>query len=278
MSSRQAGNSALFTTYSEAAQYRLYQGDGLHVLPTLNPGSVDSLITDPPYCSGGTTARERSRPPEDKYCQDGNLAGRPTFEGDCRDQRSFVAWCAMWMSLSRRAVRPGGYAMIFTDWRQLPAMTDALQAAGWIWRGIVPWDKGRGARSPHKGYFRHQCEYVLWGTNGRCEHAVEVGPLDGCIQESVRRDDKHHVTGKPTELMKRLVARVPAGQTILDPFAGSCSTGVAALLTGYRFVGIEQSLEYCEIGSKRLAAASRGELLAAAKGLPNSPCAAALAA
>lgn len=140
-------------------------------------------------------------------------------------------------------------------------MTDAFQAAGWIWRGIVAWDKGRGSRSPHKGYFRHQCEYIVWGTNGRCEHDVADGPFDGCLSIPVKREDKHHVTGKPTELMRRLAERTRPGSTILDPFAGSCSTGVAALLTGRRFIGIEQSAAYCRIGVDRLQAAARGEVL-----------------
>lgn len=277
MSAAKVGSSLFEVAYDGPAG-RLYRGDGLHVLPTLEPGSIDATIGDPPYCSGGTTARDRVRSVESKYCQDGNLVGRPSFEGDSRDQRSFVAWSTIWLSLCRRATRPGGYVMVFMDWRQLPAITDAMQAAGWIWRGIVAWDKGRGARSPHKGYFRHQCEFLAWGTNGRCESDVDVGPLDGCLSVPVRREDKHHVTGKPTELMKRLVERTPAGSRILDPFAGSCSTGVASLLTGRTFVGIEQSAEYCSIGAGRLEAAARGELLLAKPQLRSGAGNAALAA
>lgn len=47
---------------------------------------------------------------------------------------------------------------------QLPSTTDAVQIGELIWRGIIAWDKGRCARAPHKGYFRHQCEYVVWAT------------------------------------------------------------------------------------------------------------------
>ena len=66
-------------------------------------------------------------------------------------------------------------------------MTDVLQAAGFVWRGVVPLNKGRGARAPHKGYFRHQCEYVVWGTNGRCRKAEHAGPFEGCIAGRVRK-------------------------------------------------------------------------------------------
>ena len=53
---------------------------------------------------------------------------------------------------------------MFIDWRQLPAATDALQWAGWIWRGTAVWDKGNSR--PQKGRFRQQAEYIVWGSNG----------------------------------------------------------------------------------------------------------------
>jgi hypothetical protein len=57
--------------------------------------------------------------------------------------------------------------MCFTDWRQLPMLTDVLQAGGFVWRGVMPWDKTESSRAPHTGYFRHQCEYVVWGPRWR---------------------------------------------------------------------------------------------------------------
>jgi site-specific DNA-methyltransferase (adenine-specific) len=229
----------------------LYHGDSVERLRGLEPGSVDAVITDPPYSSGGTTSAERARDPVNKYCQNSNACGRPSFAGDNRDQRSFAFWATLWGVLARRACKPGAYCLIFTDWRQLPTMSDVLQAAGFTWRGVIAWDKGRGARSPHKGYFRHQCEYVVWGTNGRCERTAD-GPWDGCVRTPVKIADKFHVTGKPTVLMQQLVRCAPIGGLILDPFAGSATTGVACALSGRRFIGIEQSAEYCAIGKKRL--------------------------
>ena len=241
----------------------LYHGDCLDILPGLQEAEADALITDPPYSSGGTTAAERARDPVEKYCQDGNARGRPSFAGDTRDQRSFLLWGSLWGLLARRACKPGAYGLVFSDWRQVPTMSDLLQAAGFTWRGMIAWDKGRGARAPHKGYFRHQCEYVVWGTNGRCELADD-GPWDGCLHQSVKKADKFHVTGKPTDLMRQLVRCVPPGGLVLDPFGGSCTTGVACALTGRRCILIEQSIEYCRIGADRLrqALASRSQAAA----------------
>jgi site-specific DNA-methyltransferase (adenine-specific) len=71
-----------------------------------------------------------------------------------------------------------------------------------------------------------------------------------------RGDDNNHPTVKPTDLMRYLCRLVtPPGGTVLDPFAGSGSTGKAAALEGFRFIGIEREAEYVEIARARIAAA-----------------------
>lgn len=228
---------------------RLIQGDAMRVLDALEPGSVDALITDPPYSSGGMTAGARTAAPSSKYSVSGIY---PEFLGDNRDQRSWYRWMSLWLSVAQRSLKEGSYALVFTDWRQLPTATDALQAAGFIWRGIIAWDKTEGARAPHKGYFRTQCEYVVWGTKGRCPTA-KPGPWPGCLRYPVKASEKLHMTGKPVPLMERLVECVDAGSLILDPFMGSASTGVAALRKGRRFIGVEMEPAYFEVARKRLA-------------------------
>ena len=199
------------------------------------------------------TIGERAQSPRTKYCQDNNARGRPSFTGDNRDARSYAFWLTLWLSEGRRIMKPGGYVMVFSDWRQLPTMTDAIQAAGFTWRGIIVWDKGRGARAPHKGYCRHQCEYIVWGTNGPCAKAKHGGPFEGCITEPVRKTDKHHMTGKPTRVMRELVKVVPPRSIVFDPFCGSSTTLVAAALEGRRAIGIECEPAYLEDSAHRLA-------------------------
>lgn len=251
---------------------QLHRGNCLDVLPTL-PGSYDALITDPPYCSGGRTAAERQKPPSTKYVQRGTHAAHNVdFEGDTMDARSWTHWCAHWLALSRVLVKPGGYAMVFTDWRQLPALTDAIQMAGWQWRGIIAWDKGPGARGPHKGYFRHQCEYLVWASNGPLPAATHGGPWPGCYKVPVIHQAKLHMTGKPVDLMRDLVSVVPPHGHVLDPFMGSASTGVAALEAGRSFTGIEVTEHYFNVSTNRLQTAleatanpTQGEILKSIK-------------
>ena len=69
---------------------------------------------------------------------------------------------------------------------------------------------------------------------------------------------REHITQKPLELMRMLVAIAPAGSIILDPFNGSGTTGVAALLRGCHYIGIERTEEYCAISARRLTEAAGG--------------------
>jgi site-specific DNA-methyltransferase (adenine-specific) len=230
----------------------MVEGDCLTVLGTIPDDDIDAVITDPPYASGGFSRDKKNQRVEVKYQRSGTQRRYPTFHGDAHDQRSHLTWSVLWIEACLRVLKPGGYFMVFTDWRQLPLMSDAVQIGGVTWRGVIVWDKGRGARAPHKSYFRHQCEYILWGSKGTIPVLSHDGPFDGCIQAPVRLADKFHLTGKPTPLLRELARPVPPGGIILDPFAGSGTTGVAAILSGRRFIGIEREAAYVAIARERL--------------------------
>lgn len=169
------------------------------------------------------------------------------------DQRSFTEFMRMVLSKARQKCRPGAIAAVFVDWRNLPALTDALQAAGWIWRGIVVWDKGTSRNQP--GRFRNDCEYIAWGSNGRLPVDWTPGfkALPGCYHiPGVNTKQKHHQTEKPVELLEKLLAICPAGGMILDPFMGSGSTGAACANTGRSFTGIELDPGYFETAQRRV--------------------------
>jgi site-specific DNA-methyltransferase (adenine-specific) len=151
-----------------------------------------------------------------------------------------------------RVSREGAVCCLFTDWRQLPTTTDAMQAGGWVWRGIVPWNKTEAAR-PQKGRYRQQCEYVVWGSKGPMGDGEGLPCLPGFFQYVVRQADKFHIAGKPTALLTDLLAIVPAGGVVLDPFAGAATTLVSARGLGLRSVGVELLEVNCRIAVERLA-------------------------
>ena len=228
-------------------------GDSIELLTQLEEDSVDAVITDPPYSSGGRTAGERSQTPSNKYEQSSNkFVHRPDFPGDTMDLRSWLHWCILWINECHRILKPEGYFLMFSDWRQLPIASDAVQMGNLIWRGIVAWNKENGSRAPHKGYFRHQCEYIVWGTKGKCPRAQHAGPYPGCFDFPVKQSDQFHLTGKPTLLMEELVKIAPEGSVVLDPFVGSVTTCVAARKNNRQFIGFEKTQVYYDIALERL--------------------------
>ncbi|MYT17493.1 DNA modification methylase, partial [Streptomyces sp. SceaMP-e96] len=76
--------------------------------------------------------------------------------------------------------------------------------------------------------------------------------LPGHYIASQPRKGRVHITQKPVEIMQQLVQICPEGGTVLDPFTGSGSTGVAALREGRNFVGVELSSHYADVANKRL--------------------------
>lgn len=240
------------------------EGDALDVLPSLPAGYFDAVITDPPYSSGGAFRSDRSQPTDTKY-QHGAETTRTygTFSGDNRDQRSFERWCRLWMSDCLAATREGGILAVFIDWRNLASMIDAVQVAGWVFRGVVPWHKGTDQR-PRKGWFRANVEYVVMASNGPIltGHLAPGDCADGVIYCRVNGQDKMHQTGKPVELMRQLIDFRPDITKVLDPFAGSGTTGVAAAQTDRRCLLIEQDPTYATIARRRVADAMGSGLLA----------------
>lgn len=232
----------------------MYHGEAYSLLRQLPSNSADAILTDPPYSTGGMTAASRQRPPAEKYQQTGTIREYPAFTGDNRDQRSFLAWATLWLTEAHRVAKPGASCMVFTDWRQLPTMTDALQAGGWIWRNILVWTKPNSR--PSLGDFRRQCEYLVVGTKDKFAPAHRRC-LPGVFTHSVVTSAKRkHLTEKPVPLLQELLAVVPEGGTVLDPFAGSATTGAACLATGRKFIGFEMTPEYYAIACERLREAS----------------------
>ena len=236
----------------------LYAGDALAILADLPAALADAVITDPPYSSGGMFRSDRQQDVHTKYVQTGSISGHAleAFSGDSRDQRSYSYWVALWLGECMRIVRPGGVAALFTDWRQLPATSDALQAGGWIWRGVVPWHKPNGR--PIQGRWTNSCEYVVWGTNGpRDLLALNGTALPGFFQATPPRE-REHITQKPLSVMRSLVKIAPAGGVILDPFMGAGTTGIAAIIEGRNFIGAELNAHYQQVSRERIEAAIVG--------------------
>lgn len=230
--------------YYEDDAVTIYHGDCFDLLHDLT--AIGAVVTDPPYSSGGAFRGDRAQLTTMKYVNSDTAAYRPEFAGDTRDQRSFLAWSTMWLNAARKASEPGAVLASFIDWRQLPTLTDAVQAGGWTWRNLATWWKP-GTRM-QKGRFSASAEYVVYATNGPVrEGAGSPQNVYSCKIDG----DRDHIAQKPAKVMQWVLSVVPPRTVILDPFMGSGATLRAGRDLGHKVIGIDVDERYCEIAARR---------------------------
>lgn len=240
---------------SDRALPTVHLGDALAWLQTLDTASVDAVITDPPYSSGGMVRSDRAtKTTRAKYSDRPSQTRYADFSGDNRDQRGWAYWMTLWLSEALRVTKPGGVLIMFCDWRQLPTATDVIQSGGWVWRGIVPWIKPDSR--PQQGRFTQNAEFVAWASNGPMPIQADCLPGYYFARAPRLNEGRVHITQKPVDVVRSLVRIAPPGGTVLDPFTGSGTTGVACILEGRRFAGCECSPVHHAAAVERIATAA----------------------
>lgn len=253
-------------------RWAIAQGDVLTALPLLDAEAYDAILTDVPYSSGGQFRGDRAAPTSTKYQASDTAKVYPDFYGDTRDQRALERWCAMWMAEAWRLAKPQAILGTFIDWRNLGVVVDAIQIAGWTFRGIAVWRKT--IARPQTGRFTQEAEFFPWASKGelsptRWVHAlpgaweaedVPFGQID--IFEGHPRGwwnvppvpgvEREHLTEKPVALLREIVRVVEGDGLILDPFAGAGSYALAAKLEHKRCDMLELGADYKRIAARRL--------------------------
>ncbi|CAO3352002.1 DNA-methyltransferase [Azospirillum melinis] len=257
----------------------LMLGDCIERMQELPDSSVSLVLTDVPYSSGAT--REAGRTAYSKTMTRSTKGGGDRWFGsDSLSTRGFLHLlrsCAMeW----QRVLKPGGHVLAFIDWRMGDHLADAIdqrdysmvsygdltadeqralflngdaadamESADLRRVGLLVWDKTYFGMGTH---FRHQHELIHHFTKGKGTEPLRRNVANVLRHAPIRLGA--HPTEKPVGLLAELIGTVcPPGETVLDPFFGSASTGHAALTAGRRFVGIERDRRYFEAGWQRLA-------------------------
>jgi site-specific DNA-methyltransferase (adenine-specific) len=211
--------------------WQVITGDCLEVIPTLAAGSVDAVVTDPPYGIGlQTNYASRKR---------GALAACNDFQPIAGDNKPFDPRPLL------------GFPVVVLFGANYYA--DRLPPSG----GWVVWDKLNGLSSKRSWGFNDNsdCE-LIWTNQGNAARLIPHRWM-GAMKESEGNERRVHPTQKPVALMAVLIERYTRpGDLILDPFCGSGTTGVACVQTGRRFIGIEIDPGYADIARARIAKAA----------------------
>ncbi|MBS0642292.1 MAG: DNA methylase [Proteobacteria bacterium] len=203
----------------------ILQGDCLDILPQITAGSVNFVLTDPPYL-----ARYRSR--------DGRSV--PNDDND--------AWLAPAFAEIYRVLAPDTFAVSFYGWPHADRFLSAWRAAGFRIVGHFVFPK-RYTSATRLVRYQHECAYLLAKGSPR-----EPAHVIGDVIDWTYSGNKLHPTQKPLPVLLPLVEAFSApGGLVLDPFCGSGSSLVAAKLLGRSFTGIELDAGYHAIAVRRLA-------------------------
>jgi len=214
----------------------LYHGDCMEVLESIEPGSVDLVWCDPPYGISFVPTNRKHIPIPDKIAND----EKPHTE--------FVAPIV-------RTVKDGGAVYLCTRFDVAAQWVDALQATGVKVKNPVYWVKTLPSQGDCFGDRGNCVEIILFAHVGR--HLLR-GKREMNAWTISRPESNGHPTPKPLELVRRCIqASSDPGDTILDPFVGSGTAGVACVLTGRHFIGVELDNAYFDMACGRIERAYR---------------------
>ena len=209
---------------------RLIYGNCLEVMAGLEAGSVDAVVTDPPYGAGVATNYKSRKRAALAACND----FRP-ISGD--DQPFEPSHCL-------------GFPIVVLFGANYYA--DRLPPSN----GWVVWDKLDGLVSSREWGFNDNSDCELIWTNQDKAARIICHRWMGCMKASEHGQRRVHPTQKPVALMVTLVEHfTKPGDTVLDPYMGSGTTGVACVQTGRNFIGIELDPDYFTIAQARIHAA-----------------------
>jgi len=236
-------------------EYVLHHGDCLEVLRTLADSSVDAVVTDPPYCSGGFSEAQKKSATHQGLRSETIREGREKwFTSDAMTTNGFLFLMRSVANESMRLLKQGGSLLCFCDWRMYPMLSGSMESSGLRLQNMIVWDKGNAGLG--RG-FRPQHELIVHLVKGVGVYHSNSG-VNVYGAKRVTAHHRDHPTQKPVSLLKELIRVVSSdGGTILDPFCGSGSTGVACLEEGRDFIGIEREAEYVEIAKARIEAVKK---------------------
>ena len=220
----------------------LYNADCLEALEEIT--GMHAVITDPPFSSGARTdagkstrgAMLRGAKWQDDWFSHDNLA-----------THGFLFLMRLVGLRLQQACTAPATGHFFIDWRMFPNLYGALEASGWVVKNTVVWDKKHFGMGTN---YRNQHEFVIYAEKGDVEfgsHSI------GNVIQCPREDAINHPTEKPVALLEKLISAVTQeGQTVLDPFMGSGTTGVACMNLARRFVGIEIDPRHFDTACERI--------------------------
>jgi len=249
-----------FTIYYDdpAHLVRLLKGDCVGILNQARENSVDMIFADPPYflSNGGIT------------CHAGKMVSVNKGKWDkSRGVKENHQFTLDWLKACQRVLKPDGTIWVSGTTHIIYSVGYAMQELGYKILNDIIWYKRNAPPNLSCRYFTHSTEIVLWAAkNEKSKHYFDYQLMKKMNKDKQMRnlweisappsEEKSfgkHPTQKPVSLLTRIIlASTKQDDLVLDPFCGSSTTGVAAVLLNRKYVGFDLEDEYLQLSVKRL--------------------------
>lgn len=243
----------------------LYNDDSINFLSKLPENSIDMIFADPPYnlSNGGFSIHAGRMVSVNKGDWDVSKGFKDDYEFHYN-----------WLEACKRVLKPNGTLWVSGTYHSIYQCGHALQSLGYHILNDVSWFKPNAAPNLSCRFFTASHETLIWARKEKkAKHTFNYKLMkdghwsedrlkkEGTQMRSVwaigtpKSDEKKfgkHPTQKPLDLLKRVVlASTNEGDIVLDPFTGSSTTGIASVMHGRKFIGVDSEEKYLELSKKR---------------------------
>ncbi|MCX6811629.1 MAG: site-specific DNA-methyltransferase [Candidatus Berkelbacteria bacterium] len=225
-------------------------GDCLEVMKQMPDGSIDLVVTSPPYNLRNSTGNGMKDGRGGKW-QNAALQHGYTHHDDCMPHKEYVKWQRECLTEMMRVINDQGAIFYNHKWRVQDGILQDRQdiVSGLPVRQIIIW-KRKGGINFNRGYFLPTYEVIYLIAKPKFRLAQKANSY-GDVWEFAQDMDNKHPAPFPVALIERCVSSTGA-KIILDPFIGSGTTAVAAMFLKRDYIGIDISPEYCKMSEERI--------------------------
>lgn len=227
----------------QEAMIDLRNGDCLELMKDIPNGSVDLILTDPPYLCDYSRHDSKSRFSKKIANDENNSANEGMIE-------KYLHECY-------RIMKDNTAIYCFCNYKKIDFFKQQIEKAGFRLKNIIIWDKQKNGMGDLSTTFGYSYEFIIFASKGQPK--IRGKRISDVWQFSrVKPKEQTHQNQKPIDLLKQAIEKSSdEGAVVFDGFMGSGSTGVACVNTNRRFIGIELDDKYFDIAKQRIDAALR---------------------
>lgn len=237
-------------------EFTLFRGDSRELIENIGR-NVDMIFADPPYFLSRNVSA---------YIN-GSWKSFEKAEWDkATSQENINEFNREWLSACRNVLKENGTIFVTGTYHNIFSVATCMVELGYKILNIIVWQKSDAKPTLSRKYFNFTTEYIVWARkNEDAPHFFNCDLMEQ-LNGGNRMSDVwripflsswelkcgKHPTQKPLRLLYRIIlASTHEEDTILDPFAGSCTTGIAANLLNRKFIGIDKDMDYLSYGVRR---------------------------